>query len=180
MKRKKKIILAAHCLLNINAKVFGLAEEEGGSGIIGELISRGYGIIQLPCVEMAMYGVQRWGIVYEQNDFPGFRNRCRELLLPIVEQIANYYSQGYEITAVIGADGSPTCGINTIPKGQCGGEFNEYNKYQEKLNEIEMEHGKGVMMQELEKLLDIYKIHTKFYGIDETNLSSYHDLLKRL
>ena len=70
MNREKKIVLAAHCLLNVNAKVYGIANAKGGSNLIGELIAKGYGIIQLPCVEMAMYGSQRWGIVYEQNDFP--------------------------------------------------------------------------------------------------------------
>ena len=119
----------AHCLLNINAKVYGIAEEKGGSGLVGELIQRGYGIIQLPCIEMAMYGVQRWGVVYEQSDFPGFRNKCKELLIPIVEQVADYSKHEYEITAVIGADYSPTCGVNIIPVGSCGGEFNEYNNY---------------------------------------------------
>lgn len=93
MKRNRKIILVAHCLLNINAKVYGIAEEKGGSGLVGELIQRGYGIIQLPCIEMAMYGVQRWGVIYEQSDFPGFRNKCKELLIPIVSDMVRLSSQ---------------------------------------------------------------------------------------
>ena len=76
MKREKKIVLVAHCLLNVNAKVYGIASEKGGSNIIGQLIHRGYGIIQLPCIEMAMYGSQRWGIVYEQSNFPAFRENA--------------------------------------------------------------------------------------------------------
>lgn len=180
MKRNRKIILVAHCLLNINAKVYGIAEEKGGSGLIGELIRRGYGIIQLPCIEMAMYGVQRWGVVYEQSDFSGFRNKCKELLLPIVEQAADYSRHGYEITAVIGADYSPTCGVNIIPSGSCGGEFNEYNDYQKSIDEIEIKNGKGIMMEELDKLLREYEISTEFLAIDEINMSSYHELLERL
>lgn len=180
MKRNRKIILVAHCLLNINAKVYGIAEEKGGSGLVGELIQRGYGIIQLPCIEMAMYGVQRWGVVYEQSDFPGFRNKCRELLIPIVEQVADYSKHEYEITAVIGADYSPTCGVNIIPVGSWGGEFNEYNNYQKSIDEIEIKKGKGIMMEELDKLLKEYEISTQFLAVDETNLSSYHELLDRL
>ena len=90
MKRNRKIILVAHCLLNVNAKVLGIAGEKGGSKLIGELIQKGYGIIQLPCIEMAMYGSQRWGIVYEQNDFPAFRDTCRRMLDPIVKQVADF------------------------------------------------------------------------------------------
>lgn len=180
MKRKKKIILIAHCWLNINAKVYGLAEESGGLALIGELIEKGYGIIQLPCIEMAMYGSQRWGIVYEQNDFPEFRNKCKELLLPIISQVADYYTKGYEIRAVIGADGSPTCGVNIIPSGSCGGEFNEYNDYQGNIERVKIVAGRGVMMEELEKLLRQYDIKTSFYAISESNLSSSDELLKRL
>ena len=81
---------------------------------------------------------------------------------------------------MIGADYSPTCGVNIIPVGSCGGEFNEYNNYQKSIDEIEIKNGKGIMMEELDKLLKEYEISTQFLAVDETNLSSYHELLDRL
>lgn len=35
-------------------------------------------------------------------------------------------------------------------------------------------------MEELDKLLKEYEISTQFLAVDETNLSSYHELLDRL
>ena len=180
MNREKKIVLAAHCLLNVNAKVYGIANAKGGSNLIGEVIAKGYGIIQLPCVEMAMYGSQRWGIVYEQNDFPAFREKCAELLKPIVHQVVDYAKHGYKISAVIGADYSPTCAVNITPKGDWGGEFIELNPYQKKIENLRVEKGMGVMMEELNKLISANNIETNFYAINEMDLQSYQEILNVL
>lgn len=57
MKREKKIVLIAHCILNVNAKVEGIATSKAGvTELITELMKQGYGIIQLPCVEQDMCG----------------------------------------------------------------------------------------------------------------------------
>ena len=120
-------MIIAHCLLNVNAKVEPLAKEMGGSSIICKLVELGYGIIQLPCIEMAMFGSKRWGIVYEQCNFPAFREQCQKLLHPIVQQLKDYKEHGYSIEMVIGVEGSPTCGNNFVSKGNWIGEFNSEN-----------------------------------------------------
>lgn len=180
MKRNRKIILVAHCLLNVNAKVLGIAGEKGGSKLIGELIQKGYGIIQLPCIEMAMYGSQRWGIVYEQNDFPAFRDTCRRMLDPIVKQVADFSRHGYEITAVIGMDHSPSCGVHITSSGQWCGEFNAENQYQDKLNSLTAKKGAGVMMEELRKMLQDNDIFPAYFAVDETDVLSYSSILEEL
>ncbi len=51
--RAGKLVLLSHCLLNVNAKVYGLAKYEGAlAGLTGFLVEEGFGIIQLPCPEM--------------------------------------------------------------------------------------------------------------------------------
>ncbi|PWJ50498.1 CD3072 family TudS-related putative desulfidase [Faecalicatena contorta] len=180
MKREKKMILVAHCLLNVNAKVIGIANEAGGSSLIGKLVEKGYGIIQLPCIEMAMYGSQRWGVVYEQCDFLSYRNKCKELLNPIVEQVVDYSNHGYEIRAVIGADYSPTCGVNYTSKGKWSGELNEVNNYQEKIDSVEIKEGNGIMIEELSLLLRKHSLDVPFYGIEETDMSSYLSILQMM
>ena len=64
--------MLAHCILNTNAKVEGLAGVSGGcTELVGLLLEKGYGIIQLPCVEQDMCGILRWGQVEEQLNHPG-------------------------------------------------------------------------------------------------------------
>ncbi len=180
MNRNKRIVAVANCLLNVNAKVEGIAEIGGAAPLIGKLIEKGYGIIQLPCIEMAMFGTQRWGVVYQQCDFAGFRDKCRELLAPIVGQLLDYDRHGYEIAAIIGMDGSPTCGVNLTVEGSWGGEFNEVNDYLKKIDEIKEAGHMGVMMEELASMLKERRLEIPFYAVDEKAMSSGDDVLKML
>jgi predicted secreted protein len=60
MKRSRRIALVSHCLLNVNAKVEGLAEYQGVHPVIEGLSAAGFGVIQLPCLEMTHMGMKRW------------------------------------------------------------------------------------------------------------------------
>ena len=52
MKRAGKVVLLAHCILNVNAKVDGLATVPAGcTALVTRLLDEGYGIIQLPCMK---------------------------------------------------------------------------------------------------------------------------------
>ena len=97
-----------HCIINANSKVEGLSQY---GGIFKEFIDiiggKDIGIIQLPCPEMIIYGIKRWGHVKEQFDTLFYRQQCREMLRPIVQQTKSYMDAGYEILGVVGIDGSP-------------------------------------------------------------------------
>ena len=172
MKRGKKIILIANCLLNVNSKVEGLAEEEGVARIVQEIFSQGYGLIQLPCIEMATFGVKRWGVVKEQCDFPGYRENCLKLLSPVINQIKDFLDHGYEITGVIGLDGSPSCGVNCTVRGNWGGEFIAESNYQDRISSATLAPGMGMMMEILQELLLENDINIPFHGINESDVSS--------
>ena len=77
MQRGKKIILLSHCILNVNPKVEGLEPYES---LVKELTDYLYenkvGIIQLPCPEMAIYGIKRWGHVKDQFNYSFFKKSC--------------------------------------------------------------------------------------------------------
>lgn len=90
MKRNREIVVVCHCILNCNSKVEGLSEFKGAQNIAINLINKGYGIIQLPCPEMIMYGINRWGHVKEQFDNLFFREQCRQMLIPHVRQFNEY------------------------------------------------------------------------------------------
>ncbi|MDA3936305.1 MAG: hypothetical protein PF636_05500 [Actinomycetota bacterium] len=72
MKRSRRIALVSHCLLNVNAKVEGLAEYQGVHPVIEGLSAAGFGVIQLPCLEMTHMGMKRWAQVMEQYDHPAY------------------------------------------------------------------------------------------------------------
>lgn len=61
MERNRKLVVVCHCILNCNSKSRRAFYFEGTHSIVSKLIEEGYGIIQLPCPEMIMYGIKRWG-----------------------------------------------------------------------------------------------------------------------
>lgn len=171
LKRKKEIVILSHCILNCNAKVEGLALYEGAQiDLIKYLIDNGYGIIQLPCPEMSMHGVKRWGHVKEQFDTPYFRKKCREIFDPVLEQIVDYTDKGYKIKALIGIDGSPSCGVyKTCSSRLWGGEVGCQYGIEDKIKDLKEVEEKGVFIEEIQSLLLEKKIKIKFIAVDEAN-----------
>lgn len=175
MNRKGEIIVVCHCILNCNSKVEGLSCNKGVNNISLKILNSGYGIIQLPCPEMIMYGIKRWGHVKEQFDTPFFRNQCKLMLEPYIKQFENYIKNKYKIKAIIAIDGSPSCGYNkTCSSETWFGELSQSNNLSEKIKNIKMINEKGVFIEELEKLLSENNLEIPIIGfneIGELNLS---------
>lgn len=170
MKRKKKIVLVSHCILNVNAKVNEIAYCEAGvTDFVTALMNAGFGIIQLPCLEMDMCGANRWGQVEAQLNHPHFEARCRELLTPILYQVKNYAQNGYQVAAVIGLNGSPTCGVDFTCTGDWSGEIGEGFHITEKAKTCRKKDAPGVMMRILSELLSDYHLDLPFYSLNEEN-----------
>lgn len=182
VKRNKKIVLLAHCILNINAKVYGIATEPAGcKQIVSGLLEHGFGIIQLPCVEQSCFGIKRWGQVKEQLDFPAFRSKCRSLLQPILEQVLDFHKNGYDITAVIGLDGSPACGVYSTCTGNWGGEIGYGHDLTAQLASLATLPEAGVMMEVLQEMLEQAGINVRFLAVDEQNPEvACQELIKNL
>lgn len=163
MKRNKKIVLLCHCLLNSNAKINGLALYGGAhEPVVGKYLSAGAGIIQLPCPETTYLGLKRWGMTRDQYDTPFYRRHCRALLQPYIDQLLDYRRNGCSIEAVVGVDGSPSCGVRFSCEGYCGGMID----YQHPQSAHEVA-GKGVFIDELAKMLDENNIAIPFESINE-------------
>ena len=170
MKREKKIVLVAHCILNVNAKVEGIAPSQAGvEELVIGLMRQGFGIIQLPCVEQDMCGIRRWGQVKEQLDHPNFRERCAVLLKPIINQVEDFIQNGYSVCGVIGLDGSPSCGVELTCSGEWYGEIGEGFNVLEKANTLQMVPKSGVMMDVLKSMLKERNIEIPFLAVDEAN-----------
>ena len=174
MKRGKKIIFLAHCILNVNAKVGGLASYPAALRELTDFLAdHEVGMIQLPCPETEVLGIQRWGHVKEQLSHPFFSDCCARLLTPFVRQSVMYQEQGYTILGVIGVDGSPSCGIKkTCRSGQWGGDFLDSTETWEKVKTIKWVKEPGIFMETFQKKLMEKTFPLEFFGLDESNVES--------
>lgn len=180
MKRSKKICLVTHCILNGNAKVEGLCSYKGAvKEVVELLINKDFGIIQLPCPEINLYGIKRWGHVKEQFDTPYFRENCISLLKPIINQIEDYKNNGYEIALVLGIDGSPSCGINyTCSSKKWGGELSGNESLSEILNDISTIKSPGVFMEIFKNNLESIGVNPTYLTLNESNVESSIEAIK--
>lgn len=173
MKRSKKIVVVSHCILNANAKVSPLAMYPGVlREVMDKFIEDGTGILQLPCPESSYLGINRWGMCYEQYDHPNFRRHCRKILSPSVDQIETFIAANYEILGVIGADGSPNCGVTKIPSGLTGGVIRNAADVENQLESFRYLKGMGIFFSVLKEMLEKRKIFINFMAVDENNPSS--------
>lgn len=181
LKRSKKIVLVAHCLLNANSKVEGLEEFDSVlKELIIFLVENNYGIIQMPCPELTSAGIKRWGKVKEQYNNPFYRQHCRDLTRDLIKQVEDYIENDYTISAVIGVEKSPSCGINeSCSADNWKGNISNLNP--NKLNECKFINESGVFIDILKEKFKIKNLEIPFIGIDELNIeASIKNLEKNL
>jgi len=118
-RRSRKLVVLAHCILNQNARLDGCACYPGAIPQVVELlVARGYGLLQLPCPEMAVSDWRRSRRTKEQPfirqflEQPEGRACCRALAEGIATQVRDYCDNGFLVAAVIGKDRSPACGVS--------------------------------------------------------------------
>lgn len=157
----KKIIFAAHCILNTASKVVMYNQEEMDAEealrkqFLRQAIDNDIHIIQLPCPEFTLYGAKRWGHVSDQFDNVFFRSHCRELLTPILRQLREYLANGdrFEVLGFVGVDGSPSCGVDYTCKGDWYGSFESRTDLAQTLATCRLAPGAGVLMDVLKQML---------------------------
>jgi len=117
-KRGRKIVVVAHCILNQNSRVLGIAYYPGMvNEIVDALRKYEVGIIQMPCPELTYAGLLRPSQTREQYDTPAFRRHCRQIASSTADQIEEYVRNNFKVLAILSVDGSPTCGIEEINLG---------------------------------------------------------------
>ena len=165
MKRSKKVVFVAHCILNVNSKVKSYANYESSlKTLIHSFLENDYGIVQLPCPELQFLGLKRWSMSKEQYDTFAYREFCRSMAKDVVNQMVIYKNEGYEIIALYGIDGSPTCGINNSCRGNEGGCIDESAIGLEYISDE-----KGIFMEEIDKLVSEFDIEINYLSINEEN-----------
>lgn len=110
--RSGKVVLVAHCILNQNSRVLGLAQHPAVvSEIVDTLTKHNIGIIQMPCPEISFTGLKRATQTKEQYDTPKFRKHCRQIANSLVDQVQEYLQNDVKVLAILGVEGSPSCGV---------------------------------------------------------------------
>jgi predicted secreted protein len=138
--RSKRILIVSHCILNQNSVVEPLARSKGAFSFVKDLIDSGVGIIQLPCPEFRLLGITRKPMDKNNYDSPKYRDLCRKLFLPVLEDLLIYLENGYEFCGIIGINQSPTCSITG---------------------------NKGIFMEEVFNLLASKGIEPKYFEVPE-------------
>ena len=158
----QKIIFVSHCILNTASKVVLYnqeeidAEENLRKKFMHLAIDNNVQLIQLPCPEFTLYGANRWGHVSNQFDNVFFRNHCRKILGPILDQLKEYlaHQERFEILGVVGIDGSPSCGVDYTCIGNWYGSFEGRQNLSETLSTCSLSKGSGVLMSVLKEMLE--------------------------
>jgi predicted secreted protein len=150
------VVVLAHCLLNANTRLQGIAKWPGArADVLGPYIEQGVGIIQLPCPEASLFGMRRWAATREQYDTTAFRRHCRALASDVVDTIETLAHDGCDIEAVVGVQGSPSCGVLETSEGFSGGPIDEEQT-------SERVAGTGIFMQELRSMLAERNLDVRF------------------
>lgn len=159
--RSGKIAVVAHCVLNQNARVPGLAEKPSTITEITEFLNRNkIGIIQMPCPELIYAGVSRQPQTKEQYANKIYRKLCGKIADEIAHQIQEYKRCKIETLFVIGVDGSPSCSVKAT---KC-------NTNRQKVRDY------GILIEELQFALKKRQIEIPFYGVHYNSLKD--DLAK--
>lgn len=164
-----------HCLEDDLAIYPGVEEE-----IVKLLIGKGVGIYQIPCPEIELSSIFRKPLPKDSYEHEKIRKVYRELSETITDTLSSYVRKGYEITAVIGAEGSPTCGVDTVGKWK-----DNIQGKKEFPRDIEFIPGSGVFIEEFKTALAAKNINPHFIGTPGKSLrtidpSSFDNMLERL
>ena len=174
--RSGKIALVAHCILNQNCRVFGLAKRPAVITEILNLLERNsYGIVQMPCPELTFTGLRRWSQTREQYDTPMFRNHCRKIAVGLVDQIQQYMDCEMKVAVVIGVEGSPSCGVSETSSGYTGGKVREIKRIRKKRVKK-----RGIFMEELVSEMEKRHIVVPLFGVDDKRIRENVDKLAEL
>jgi predicted secreted protein len=146
--RAGKLVVVAHCVLNQNARVAGLADY---SAVIGEVVDtlrkHNVSFLQLPCPELTFAGAQRPRKTKEEYNTPSYRKRCEQIATSITQQIEELRKTGVKVLAVLGVKNSPSCGIDNA------------------VNET------GILMEELTHALEERYLKIPMHAIDTSKIN---------
>ena len=152
--------------MNQNARVFGIASYPGMILEIVEVLKAyDVGVVQMPCPEITYGGLNRWSQTKEQYATSIFRRHCKQIAISITDQVQGYLKNGFKVYAILGVDGSPTCGVNETSVGFRGGDVEKAASLKARFVE-----GSGVFIEELRAKLEKKRISILMRGVRDKRL----------
>jgi predicted secreted protein/putative sterol carrier protein len=115
-KRQRRVIFISHCWLNINPRFpEGAAFPGANVPLIKTLLDSGLGIVQMPCPEYEVLGLEKanYGVIVQDE----LRAEFRKYAAIVVKQIKDYLAMGFEVVGIMGMNPSPSCGVE-MAKGK--------------------------------------------------------------
>ncbi|NIM89828.1 MAG: hypothetical protein GTO17_02655 [Candidatus Aminicenantes bacterium] len=179
--RSRRIVVVSHCILNVHSLEDDLAlypglEEE----VVELLIHKRVSLYQIPCPEIELSGIFRKALPKDSYDHPKIRKVYRQLADRITSSLNWYVRKDYKIEAVLGAEGSPTCGIELVGKWK-----EEVKEKREFPRDIEFVPEAGVFIEEFKASLAKIEVFPEWIGIPGKSIRSlkplsFEDTLKKL
>jgi predicted secreted protein len=180
-KRSGRLVVVSHCILNVHSLEDELAIYPGLEREVVELlIAKGVGVYQISCPELELSGIFRKALPKDSYDHPKIRAFYGELAEKICKTLKMYVKKGYEIVAVIGAEASPTCGIDYVGRWKKDAEGKKIFP-----KDVEFVPGRGVFMEEFGSALESIGVRPEWVGIPGKSLrslwpESFRETLDRL
>ena len=123
----------SHCLLNENTRYLGGACVAGClPEVVERCVQQRLGIVQMPCPEQHAWGgvlksmlLRAYGLKHSSPVLFMLRRPLlvlfrwrthhiyRRLARQVASEVADYLASGMQVQAVVGVDGSPSCGVST-------------------------------------------------------------------
>ena len=111
--RSGKLIVVAHCILNQNSRVLGLASYPAViDEVVDVLRKHDVAFLQMPCPELTYAGAKRPRKTRGEYDTSDYRKHCKKIAISISNQIKEFAKGGVKAIAVLGIENSPSCGIS--------------------------------------------------------------------
>ena len=108
--RRGKLVVVAHCILNQNSRVSGLAAYPAVVDEVVEVLKKhNVGFLQMPCPELTYAGARRPSRDKAEYDSPRYRRHCRKIAVSTIRQIEEFAKGGVETLVLLGVKGSPSC-----------------------------------------------------------------------
>ena len=190
----QKIVFISHCILNTASKVVRTmpssrtSEDQTRRDFLHYAIDhqiRTALLRESGRLQLADEYRQLWELlchVMDQFNNPFFRDHCRQILAPILQQMRAYLqpeeAHKFKVLGIIGINGSPSCGVSFTCTGPWGGEFSGRTDLAEVLSQVTCVSKKGVLMDVLEEMMREQNISLKMIGLDSNNPQQLYDLLE--
>lgn len=164
--RSKKFIFVPFCLMAQAYQAQGIVKYEHKAcikPIVELLIDNDINIIQMPCPEvLSEEGLIRKPKGLSKYDTKKFNNLCEILANDIYKNIENLIAAGYQVTAIMGIEHSPSCCVNYI-----------YTNHG-------MENRKGLFIDKIYKKLNEKNIEIPFIGINRKYIKNALNEIKKI